>query len=115
MMVWDVTDGASVKSVVDEVIKRAYRCHAEPDARRPLLDKLCRGPYTQRSPHAQVGGGAGDDTQVVANTVVNAATITKPNLRYPAGKQSGQVRALRRYLSQVVFDRIICTFNEFPV
>jgi NAD(P)-dependent dehydrogenase (short-subunit alcohol dehydrogenase family) len=56
----------------------------------------------------------GDDPQVVADTVVQAATAAKPKLRYSAGKQSGQVRALRRYLPASVFDKIMRKFNEFP-
>ncbi|GIU02808.1 oxidoreductase [Shewanella morhuae] len=56
----------------------------------------------------------GDDPQVVADTVVKAATDTKPSLRYSAGKQSGQVRALRRYLPSGIFDKIMRKFNEFP-
>jgi NAD(P)-dependent dehydrogenase (short-subunit alcohol dehydrogenase family) len=56
---------------------------------------------------------AGDDPQVVADTVLKAATASKPSLRYSAGKQSGQVRALRRYLPEAVFDKIMRKFNEF--
>lgn len=56
----------------------------------------------------------GDDPQVVADAVVRAATASKPKLRYSAGKQSGQVRASRRYLPGNVFDRIMRKFNEFP-
>jgi NAD(P)-dependent dehydrogenase (short-subunit alcohol dehydrogenase family) len=56
----------------------------------------------------------GDDPQVVADTVIQAATAAKPKLRYSAGKQSGQVRALRRYLPASVFDKIMRKFNEFP-
>lgn len=57
---------------------------------------------------------AGDDPQVVADTVVKAATAGKPNLRYPAGKQSSQVSVLRRYLPRGIFDKIMRKFNEFP-
>lgn len=56
----------------------------------------------------------GDDPQVVADTVVKAATATKPSLRYPAGKQSSQVSMLRRFLPRAVFDKIMRKFNEFP-
>lgn len=56
----------------------------------------------------------GDNPQIVADTVVKAATASKPNLRYSAGKQSGQVRVLRRYLPGAVFDKIMRKFNEFP-
>lgn len=56
----------------------------------------------------------GDDPQVVADTVVKAATAGMPNLRYPAGKQSSQVGALRRFLPRGVFDKIMRKFNQFP-
>ena len=56
---------------------------------------------------------AGDDPQVVADTVIKAATAAKPSLRYSAGKQSSQVRALRRYLPEVVVDKIMRQFNGF--
>ncbi|TCU39958.1 oxidoreductase [Rhizobium azibense] len=56
----------------------------------------------------------GDAPQVVADTVIKAAKAKKPNLRYTAGKQSGQVRALRRYLPERVIDGILRKFNGFP-
>ena len=57
---------------------------------------------------------AGDPPQVVADTVVKAATASKPKLRYAAGKQSGQVRSLRRFMPEGVVDSILRKFNEFP-
>jgi NAD(P)-dependent dehydrogenase (short-subunit alcohol dehydrogenase family) len=57
---------------------------------------------------------AGDPPQVVADTVVKAATASKPKLRYPAGKQSGQVRSLRRFMPERIVDGILRKFNEFP-
>jgi len=56
----------------------------------------------------------GDAPEVVANTVVKAATAKKPKLRYSAGKQSGRVRALRRYLPERMVDGILRKFNGFP-
>jgi short-subunit dehydrogenase len=50
---------------------------------------------------------AGDLPEVVAATVVKAATAAKPKLRYSAGKQSSQVRSLRRYLPEAVVDKIL--------
>jgi short-subunit dehydrogenase len=55
----------------------------------------------------------GDDPQVVADAVVKAATAKKPKLRYSAGKQSSQVRALRRYLPERIVDRILRKHNGF--
>ncbi|MEO8673679.1 MAG: oxidoreductase [Tahibacter sp.] len=57
---------------------------------------------------------AGDAPQIVADAVVDAATSAKPKLRYSAGKQSRQVRALRRYLPEFVVDKILRKFNGFP-
>ncbi len=56
----------------------------------------------------------GDAPQVVADTVVKAATANKPKLRYSAGKQSGQVRTLRRFMPEGMVDRIMRKFNGFP-
>lgn len=42
----------------------------------------------------------GDAPEVVASTVVKAATAAVPKLRYPAGRQARQVRFLRRYLPE---------------
>lgn len=56
---------------------------------------------------------AGDAPEIVAEVVVKAATAAKPKLRYTAGKQSTQVRALRRYLPESVVDKILRKFNGF--
>ncbi len=58
---------------------------------------------------------AGDSPQVVADTVVKAATASKPKLRYSAGKQSRQVRSLRRFMPERLVDIILRRFNGFPV
>jgi NAD(P)-dependent dehydrogenase (short-subunit alcohol dehydrogenase family) len=55
----------------------------------------------------------GDDPQVVADTVVKAATAKMPKLRYSAGKQSGQVRSLRRFMPERLVDRILRKVNGF--
>ncbi len=57
---------------------------------------------------------AGDPPQVVADMVVKAATAGKPKLRYPAGKQSRQVHALRRFMPERLVDSILRKYNEFP-
>ena len=56
----------------------------------------------------------GDAPQVVADAVVKAAMASKPKLRYSAGKQSGQVRSLRRFMPERMVDNILRKFNEFP-
>jgi short-subunit dehydrogenase len=57
----------------------------------------------------------GDAPDVVADTVVKAATAAAPRLRYTAGKQAGQVRFLRRFLPESMVDKSIRKFNELPV
>lgn len=56
----------------------------------------------------------GDAPEIVADAVVKAATVKKPKLRYSAGKQSSQVRALRRFLPERMVDGILRKFNGFP-
>lgn len=56
---------------------------------------------------------AGDPPQVVADTVVKAATARKPKLRYSAGKQSHQVRTLRRFMPEGLVDGMLRKFNGF--
>ena len=57
---------------------------------------------------------AGDAPQVVADMVVKAATASNPRLRYCAGKQSNQVRSLRRFMPERLVDRVLRKFNGFP-
>ena len=57
---------------------------------------------------------AGDPPQVVAHMVVKAATARKPKLRYSAGRQSRQVRSLRRFMPERWVDSILRKYNEFP-
>ena len=57
---------------------------------------------------------AGDAPQIVADTVLKAATAAKPKLRYAAGKQSNQVGTLRRFMPERLVDSILHKFNEFP-
>jgi NAD(P)-dependent dehydrogenase (short-subunit alcohol dehydrogenase family) len=58
---------------------------------------------------------AGDAPDVVAATVVKAATDTVPRRRYTAGKHAGQVRFLRRFLPEAMVDKSLRKFNELPV
>ena len=61
------------------------------------------------------GVNAGDAPEVVANTVVKAATTVAPRLRYTAGKQASQVRFLRRFLPEAMVDKSLRKFNQLPV
>ncbi|WP_019998539.1 oxidoreductase [Aureimonas ureilytica] len=54
----------------------------------------------------------GDAPEIVAKMVVKAATNKRPRLRYSAGKQSGLVRSMRRFLPERVVDRILHKVND---
>lgn len=56
----------------------------------------------------------GDAPEIVAAAVVKAATATSPKLRYSAGRQSNQVRALRRYMPERLVDRTFRKVNGLP-
>jgi NAD(P)-dependent dehydrogenase (short-subunit alcohol dehydrogenase family) len=53
----------------------------------------------------------GDDPAVVAETIVTAATDTKPKLRYPAGS-AGRISTLRRLAPARAFDKQIRKLNQ---
>ena len=57
----------------------------------------------------------GDAPQVVADTVVRAATDAAPKLRYAAGKQSRQISFLRRFVPASAFDKSLRKQNGLPV
>ncbi|PKM10257.1 MAG: short-chain dehydrogenase/reductase [Gammaproteobacteria bacterium HGW-Gammaproteobacteria-3] len=61
------------------------------------------------------GVNAGDAPEVVADTVIKAATIASPKLRYAAGKQASQVRFLRRFLPEAMVDKSLRKFNQLPI
>jgi short-subunit dehydrogenase len=58
---------------------------------------------------------AGDNPQVVAEAVVKAATIAAPRRRYTAGKMSGRVSLLRRFVPESAFDKSLRKQNGLPV
>ena len=46
--------------------------------------------------------------------VVKAATAKKPKLRYSAGRQSRQIRTLRRFMPERLVDSILRKANGMP-
>jgi NAD(P)-dependent dehydrogenase (short-subunit alcohol dehydrogenase family) len=54
----------------------------------------------------------GDEPSVVGETIVAAATDTRPKLRYPAGTLARRVSKLRRYAPSTLFDRQIRKINQ---
>ncbi len=61
------------------------------------------------------GVSAGDAPEVVASTVLKAATDAAPRRRYTAGKQAGQVRFLRRFLPESTVDKALRKHNNLPI
>jgi hypothetical protein len=54
----------------------------------------------------------GDEPSVVGETILAAATDTRPKLRYPAGPLARRVSRLRRYVPSTLFDRQIRKINQ---
>ena len=57
----------------------------------------------------------GDPPEVVADTVVMAATATRPKRRYPAGKAAKQVSFARRFVPADMFDKSLRKQFGLPV
>lgn len=63
----------------------------------------------------EVAMKAGDEPELVAKSIVAAATAPNPKLRYPVGKLARQMSTLRRFAPAKIFDRGIRSFNKMPV
>ncbi len=57
----------------------------------------------------------GDAPEVVARTIVEAATTFVPKRRYAAGKMARQVSLLRRFVPESAFDKSLRKQNGLPV
>ena len=57
----------------------------------------------------------GDTPEVVAKTVVEAATASAPKRRYAAGKMARRVSILRRFVPESAFDKSLRKRNGLPV
>lgn len=60
------------------------------------------------------GVNAGDAPEVVASTVLKAATEATPGRRYTAGKLAHQVSFMRRFLPEGMVDKNLRKFNNLP-
>ncbi|MEI2384732.1 oxidoreductase [Breoghania sp. JC706] len=56
----------------------------------------------------------GDAPEVVAETILKAATDPKPKLRYPAGKLARKVSILRRFVPESGFDKSLRKMLQLP-
>ena len=88
----------------EESITRPDRPDSLYDSERARMEALMRS-----------GIQTGDAPEVVAAAVVKAALVAVPKRRYAAGRQSRQVRFLRRFLPEAVVDRSLRKFNGLPV
>ena len=61
------------------------------------------------------GVEAGDAPEIVAGTVLKAATDPAPRRRYTAGKLAHQIRLMRRFLPESVVDKNLRKYNNLPV
>ena len=57
----------------------------------------------------------GDIPEVVASTILEAATASAPRRRYAAGKMARQVSLLRRFVPESAFDKSLRKQNGLPV
>ena len=57
---------------------------------------------------------AGDAPEVVARTILKAATASVPSRRYAAGKMARQVSFLRRFVPESAFDKSLRKQNGLP-
>lgn len=57
---------------------------------------------------------SGDDPEIVAETVLRAATASNPKHRYAAGKVARQVSFLRRFVPESAFDKTLRKQNGLP-
>jgi short-subunit dehydrogenase len=73
----------------------------KPDQPLPIYDAMRS--HTEKFMMRSVKEG--DAPQIVAETVLKAASAAVPNRRYPAGKMARRVRMLRRLVPEFAFDK----------
>ena len=82
-----------------------------PDRLLPIYDSVTP---SHGSVDAEMGGRR-RPPDVVADTIVKAATVAVPRRRYSAGKQAGQASLLRRFVPESAFDRSLRKQVGLPV
>jgi NAD(P)-dependent dehydrogenase (short-subunit alcohol dehydrogenase family) len=63
----------------------------------------------------RTGVATGDAPEVVARTVLEAATASAPRRRYAAGKMARRISVLRRFVPESVFDKSLRKQSGLPV
>ena len=96
----------------------------EPGFTRTAFEENLTKPHRSLAPYESVraamkvhmrNGVAGDASEVVAATVVKAATAATPRRRYAAGRLARQVRIMRRLVPESAFDKSLRKHNHLPV
>ena len=78
-----------------------------------MLERSGRGPYSglaqavAKVNKKEYEDGGGSDPQVITNLILKAVHAKRPKTRYAAGKYSGSLLFLRRWLSDRMFDRVV--------
>ncbi len=81
-------------------------------------DKLLDSYNAARASMAAVVGEEikkGATPEIVAATILKAATDSEPKLRYPAGKLASRVSVLRRFVPAAAFDKSLRKMLRLPV
>jgi short-subunit dehydrogenase len=81
-----------------------------PDRLLPIYDTV----RVQMERLMRSGVEAGDAPEIVAETVVKAATEAAPKRRYTAGKLARQVSFMRRFLPEFLVDKNLRKFSNLP-
>lgn len=81
-----------------------------PDQPLPIYDSV----RADMEVFMREGINTGDAPEIVAETVVKAAMAATPKRRYTAGKLASQLRFLRRFLSEAVFDKNLRKSFKLP-
>lgn len=84
--------------------------NAKPDRPLAIYDALRRNAEILMA----TGLERGDAPEIVADTILKAATDPQPRRRYPAGKMARQIRLMRRFLPESVVDRNLRKFHGLP-
>ena len=73
-----------------------------------MMERSGDGPYADQAKRmADAADDGGSPVSVIADVIVKAVETDKPKTRYSAGKYAKQLLAMRRLLSDRMFDRLI--------
>jgi short-subunit dehydrogenase len=95
------TQGIRVMIVEPAFTKTSFEANAlEPDCKRPEYDAIRQHLATHMKQQMEMG----DSPDVVAETVLKAATQARPQLRYTAGRKASTLRLIRKFAPASAMD-----------